>query len=53
MANNGYGVSYMLADSNHIFFHVSSKRSATNTDSDRFLERILTAFKDVKDIFTD
>ena len=33
-------VSYMIADDNRTFFHVSSKRSAGNTDSDRFFKQV-------------
>ena len=49
MADDGYGVSYMVADDNNFFFHVSSKRDKTIgnipggervTNSRRFTEHI-------------
>ena len=33
MADDGYGVSYMIAGENTIFFHVSSKFSSSETVS--------------------
>eukprot|EP00128_Syssomonas_multiformis_P014332 Colp12_sorted_trinity150504_noHs@14456 len=48
VADDGYGVSYMLAGENRVFFHVSSKRSATNTDSTRFGQRLVQAMEDMR-----
>eukprot|EP01103_Thecamoeba_quadrilineata_P019062 TRINITY_DN7577_c0_g1_i1.p1 TRINITY_DN7577_c0_g1~~TRINITY_DN7577_c0_g1_i1.p1 ORF type:complete len:798 (-),score=158.58 TRINITY_DN7577_c0_g1_i1:96-2489(-) len=53
VADDGYGVSYMLADDNRIFFHVSSKRSSPLTDSTRFGENIMRAFRDLKVMFDE
>lgn len=36
---------------NNLFFHVSSKKCAPRTDSNRFRERIRQALRDVKAIF--
>lgn len=43
VADDGYGVSYMMADDTRTFFHISSKRSAGNTDSERFRKAIWQA----------
>ncbi|PAA78813.1 hypothetical protein BOX15_Mlig011885g2 [Macrostomum lignano] len=51
VADQGYGVSYMLAGDFRIFFHVSSKRSAADTDSTRFMDHIYQALRDVKALF--
>ena len=51
VADDGYGVSYMVAGEEQIFFHVSSHKDAKNTDSKRFLSNIKQALIDVKDIF--
>lgn len=48
VANDGYGVSYMITDDTHIYFHVSSNISSPKTDSKRFIKNILKAFDDVK-----
>jgi hypothetical protein len=51
VADDGYGVSYMLADDNSIFFHVSAKKSSPDTDGTRFSNHILKALEDLKKIF--
>jgi len=53
VADDGYGVSYMMADDKRTFFHVSSKRSKTNTDSQRFKKAIWQALDDLREVFTD
>ena len=50
VADDGYGVSYMFAGGDHIFFHVSSKISAANTNSHRFAEAISQALQDIQDV---
>lgn len=46
--DNGYGVCYMIANDTHSIFHISSKRSAAGTDSDRFAKELARAFDDMK-----
>jgi len=51
VADSGYGVSYMLADEDSIFFHISSKKSSPATDTARFAKNILQAFADVSKLW--
>ena len=37
MADDGYGVSYIFAGENTIFFHISSKNSCVETVSEQFI----------------
>lgn len=53
MADDGYGVSYIVAGEDAIFFHISSKRSSPETDSARFAQSLKTALRDLRDLFTD
>eukprot|EP00960_Hanusia_phi_P057787 763663-Hanusia_phi.AAC.5 len=53
VADDGYGVSYMMADDDRTFFHVSSKRSCKVTDSERFMREIMRALEDLRSIFED
>ncbi|XP_057315865.1 carnitine O-palmitoyltransferase 1, liver isoform-like [Hydractinia symbiolongicarpus] len=48
VSDTGYGVSYMIPDEELIYFHVSSKKSAKNTDSQRFVENIFWALSEMK-----
>ncbi|XP_022253543.1 carnitine O-palmitoyltransferase 1, muscle isoform-like [Limulus polyphemus] len=48
VADDGYGVSYIIAGENLIFFHISSKRSSPETDSQRFSRQIEKAMADMK-----
>lgn len=50
VADDGYGVSYMIAGETEIFFHVSSKISRENTSSDRFAKGICQALRDMKEL---
>ncbi|GAB1863920.1 Carnitine O-palmitoyltransferase I, liver isoform [Camponotus japonicus] len=50
VADDGYGVSYIIAGENLIFFHVSSKRSSSKTDAARFAKRIEKALDDMKNL---
>ncbi|XP_077993056.1 carnitine O-palmitoyltransferase 1, muscle isoform-like isoform X2 [Glandiceps talaboti] len=47
----GYGVSYMIPEDSRFFFHVSSKKSCPDTDSQRFVENIFKALADMKALF--
>ncbi|XP_050422523.1 carnitine O-palmitoyltransferase 1, liver isoform-like isoform X2 [Adelges cooleyi] len=53
VANDGYGVSYIIAGENLIFFHISSKRNSPHTDSSRFAERISEALNDIRSMISD
>eukprot|EP00758_Cryptobia_borreli_P014723 Tbor_TRINITY_DN5951_c1_g1::TRINITY_DN5951_c1_g1_i2::g.19001::m.19001/K08765/CPT1A; carnitine O-palmitoyltransferase 1, liver isoform len=48
VADDGYGVLYTMADDDYISFTITSKRSATNTDSVRFGQHIGQALRDMK-----
>ncbi|XP_034942285.1 carnitine O-palmitoyltransferase 1, liver isoform isoform X2 [Chelonus insularis] len=50
VADDGYGVSYIIAGEDLIFFHISSKTSSPETDSARFAKRIEKALADMKDL---
>ncbi|KAK0083381.1 hypothetical protein PV325_008880 [Microctonus aethiopoides] len=50
VADDGYGVSYIIAGEDLIFFHISSKTSSSETDSARFAKRIEKALADIKDL---
>jgi len=39
VADDGYGVSYIIAGEDVIFFHVSSKKSSPNTNSEGFAQK--------------
>lgn len=53
VADDGYGVSYMIAGEDLLFFHVSSKKSSQTTDSTRFANNIQQALIDIKKIFDE
>ena len=52
VADDGYGVSYMVSGEDEMFFHVSSKHSNPATDSDRFVENIFKALADIREVMT-
>ncbi|VDD93929.1 unnamed protein product [Enterobius vermicularis] len=51
VADRGYGVSYILAGEEQISFHVSSKRSASNTSSKGFCSDIKRSLCDMRNLF--
>jgi len=51
VADDGYGVSYIIAGEDLIFFHISSKKSSPETDSNRFASQIGRALADMKSLF--
>lgn len=51
VTDDGYGVSYMIAGEDLLFFHVSSKRKSTETDSARFANNLESALLDMKLMF--
>ncbi|XP_052808482.1 carnitine O-palmitoyltransferase 1, liver isoform-like isoform X2 [Mya arenaria] len=53
VADDGYGVSYIIAGENYLFFHVSCKRSCPTTSSAKFTDAICKALADIKDLCLD
>lgn len=51
VATDGYGVSYIIATEDLIFFHISSNKSSPETDSKRFGQRIRQAMIDMRSLF--
>ncbi|KAF6268824.1 carnitine palmitoyltransferase 1B [Rhinolophus ferrumequinum] len=51
VVDDGYGVSYMIAGENTIFFHVSSMFSSSETNAQRFGNHIRQALLDIADLF--
>uniref|UniRef100_A0A671XUV4 carnitine O-palmitoyltransferase n=1 Tax=Sparus aurata TaxID=8175 RepID=A0A671XUV4_SPAAU len=51
VADDGYGVSYIIVGENLINFHISSKHSSPETDSHRFGTNIRQAMMDILDLF--
>lgn len=51
VADDGYGVSYIIVGENLITFHISSKFSSPDTDSYRFGQHIQKAVLDIKALF--
>ncbi|XP_060748010.1 carnitine O-palmitoyltransferase 1, liver isoform [Tachysurus vachellii] len=52
VADDGYGVSYIIVGENMINFHVSSKNSCKHTNSHRFGTQISQALKDLMSLFS-
>ncbi|RVE44943.1 hypothetical protein evm_010368 [Chilo suppressalis] len=53
VADDGYGVSYIIVGEDTIFFHVSSKKSCPITSSSNFVKQIERSLKDVQDLFIE
>uniref|UniRef100_A0A0K8TTA0 carnitine O-palmitoyltransferase n=1 Tax=Tabanus bromius TaxID=304241 RepID=A0A0K8TTA0_TABBR len=53
VADDGYGVSYIIAGEDLIFFHVSAKRSCPTTDAERFAKNIEKALADMRTLFLE
>ncbi|KAB5574738.1 hypothetical protein PHYPO_G00212490 [Pangasianodon hypophthalmus] len=51
VADDGYGVSYIIVGENLITFHISSKFSSPETDSHRFGRNIRQAMLDIRALF--
>ncbi|RLN90261.1 hypothetical protein BBJ28_00016867 [Nothophytophthora sp. Chile5] len=51
VAEDGYGVSYMVAGEDMIGFHISSKKSCPSTSSDKFAEDLEQALADLKSLW--
>ncbi|CAF0838513.1 unnamed protein product [Adineta ricciae] len=50
VAADGYGVSYIIASEDLIFFHISSNKSSSETDSQRFGKHIGKAMADMREL---
>lgn len=53
VADAGYGVSYVISGENHITFHISSKRSASNTSSAGFKADLIKSLRDMQSLFEE
>ncbi|XP_055635447.1 carnitine O-palmitoyltransferase 1, liver isoform isoform X2 [Toxorhynchites rutilus septentrionalis] len=53
VADDGYGVSYIVAGEDLIFFHISSKKTCGTTNSERFAQEIARALADMKHLFEE
>ncbi|KAK3853986.1 hypothetical protein Pcinc_039499, partial [Petrolisthes cinctipes] len=53
VSDDGYGVSYMLPTEYNMFFHVSSKRSCSTTDSRKFADLLFKSMDDIRLLFDD
>ncbi|KNC76173.1 hypothetical protein SARC_11319 [Sphaeroforma arctica JP610] len=53
VTDDGYGVSYMVAGEDLCFFHVSSKRSCSETDSVKFGEVLFESLREIREMFYD
>ncbi|KAJ8922373.1 hypothetical protein NQ315_004316 [Exocentrus adspersus] len=51
VADDGYGVSYIIAGEDLLFFHISNKKSCPTTDCHRFARKIEEALADIKQLF--
>jgi carnitine O-palmitoyltransferase 1, liver isoform len=52
-SRDGYGISYIIAGDDLIFFHVSSNKSSSATNTGRFVKGIKNALNDMKIMFED
>ena len=50
VTDDGYGISYMFAGEDKIFFHVSSKRSSPMSDSEKFLNVLNSVLQELKEL---
>ncbi|CAG9557982.1 unnamed protein product [Danaus chrysippus] len=53
VADDGYGVSYIIAGEDTLFFHVSSKKSCPLTSSSKFVSQIKNSLKDIHDLYVE
>ncbi|RZB39047.1 carnitine O-palmitoyltransferase 1, liver isoform [Asbolus verrucosus] len=53
VADDGYGVSYIIAGEDMLFFHISNKKSSTKTDCHRFARQIERALSDMRALYVD
>lgn len=50
VADDGYGVSYIIAGEDLLFFHISNKKSCPTTDCHRFARKIEEALTDMEQL---
>lgn len=50
VAEDGYGVSYMIAGEDMLGFHISSKKSCSTTSSEKFAADLFQAFDDMSEL---
>ncbi|KAL4233881.1 Carnitine O-palmitoyltransferase 1 [Mactra antiquata] len=53
VADDGYGVSYIIAGEDVLFIHISSKKSCPTTDSTKFGEEVYRALSDIKNLILE
>ncbi|XP_074662825.1 carnitine O-palmitoyltransferase 1, liver isoform-like isoform X1 [Tubulanus polymorphus] len=53
VADDGYGVSYIISGEDCIFFHISCKNSCPQTSSKCFADRITKALADIRELVED
>jgi carnitine O-palmitoyltransferase 1 len=53
VAEDGYGVSYMIAGDSNLFFHISSNLSAPATSSTKFADDLFEALKEIRAVWED
>ncbi|CAG4942207.1 unnamed protein product [Colias eurytheme] len=53
VADDGYGVSYIIVGEDMLFFHVSSKKSCPVTSSSNFVKQIERSLNDVQALFNE
>eukprot|EP00056_Hartaetosiga_gracilis_P003445 m.63748 g.63748 ORF g.63748 m.63748 type:complete len:794 (-) comp11459_c0_seq2:126-2507(-) len=53
VADDGYGVSYIVSSDMEVSFHITSKVSSDKTDSERFAHNIERAMQDIKALFVE
>eukprot|EP00055_Hartaetosiga_balthica_P010121 m.42209 g.42209 ORF g.42209 m.42209 type:complete len:789 (+) comp7043_c0_seq1:74-2440(+) len=51
VADDGYGVSYIISSDEEVSFHITSKMSSSVTDSERFAHHIEQAMMDIKALY--
>lgn len=51
VADDGYGVSYIITGEDNIFFHVSCKRKSPKTDATKFASGIAKALADIQGLY--
>ena len=50
-STDGYSVSYIVSGEDKIFFHLSSTISCSQTNTERFSQRLTKALGDIKALF--
>uniref|UniRef100_A0A1B6L5C7 carnitine O-palmitoyltransferase n=1 Tax=Graphocephala atropunctata TaxID=36148 RepID=A0A1B6L5C7_9HEMI len=53
VADDGYGVSYIIAGEDLLFFHISCKQTSKETNANRFAQQIERALADVRNLFKE